>query len=117
MRAFLVRAWQADGRVVFFGGDWIVDLVPHAGRDRPVKGQRHDQDQAGEAIGILDMGLFEAKPARFEVGEHRLDAQRSAYPKVVRYPGLADMAMIQGSACPGSRMMPMLVVTRWPVRA
>src|SRR6202007_3255487 len=43
--------------------------------------------------------------------------QRSAYPRVVRYPGLADMAMIQGSACPGSRMMPMLVVTRWPVRA
>src|ERR1700760_3334614 len=28
----------------------------------------------GEAVGILDMGLFEAKPARFEVGEHGLDA-------------------------------------------
>src|SRR6201986_3592608 len=28
----------------------------------------------GEAIGILDMGLFEAKPARFEVGEHGLAA-------------------------------------------
>ena len=69
-----MRAWQADGRVVFFGGDWIIGLVPHAGRDRPVKGQRHDQDQPGEAVGILDMGLFEAEPARFEVGEHGLDA-------------------------------------------
>src|ERR1700756_4100455 len=28
----------------------------------------------GEAVGILDMGLFEAKPARFEVGEHGFDA-------------------------------------------
>jgi len=52
----------------------MVDLIPHAGRDRPVKGQRHDQDQPGEAVGILDMGLFEAKPARFEVGDHGLDA-------------------------------------------
>jgi hypothetical protein len=40
-----VRAWQADGPAVFFGGDWIIGLIPHAGRDRPVKGQRHDQDQ------------------------------------------------------------------------
>src|ERR1700749_1188342 len=28
----------------------------------------------GEAIGIAQMGLFEAEPARFEVGEHGLDA-------------------------------------------
>src|ERR1700752_4920044 len=28
----------------------------------------------GETIGILDMGLFEAAPARFEVGGHGLDA-------------------------------------------
>ena len=69
-----MRAWRADGPAVFFGGDWIIGLVPHAGRDRPVKGQRHDQDQPGEAVGILDMGLFEAEPARFEVGEHGLDA-------------------------------------------
>src|ERR1700739_3862113 len=26
-----------------------------------------------QAIGILDMGLFEADPARFEVGKHPLD--------------------------------------------
>jgi hypothetical protein len=120
-----VRAWQADGPVVFFGGDWVVGLIPHAGRDRPVKGQRHDQDQAGEAVGILDMGLFEAKPARFEVGEHGLDApargiaqggQISRLDRPRPAPGQA-MAIIQGSACPGSRMTPMLVVTRWPVRA
>src|SRR3954452_7309699 len=42
--------------------------------------------------------------------------QRAVYPRVVRYPGLADMAMIQGSVCPGSRMMPRLVVIRLPVR-
>src|SRR3954454_6098474 len=42
--------------------------------------------------------------------------QRAAYPRVVRYPGLADMAIIQGSVCPGSRMMPRLVVIRLPVR-
>ena len=73
MRAFLVRALRADGPLVFFGGNWIIDLVPHPGRDRPIEGKRHNQDQAGEAVGILDMGLFEAKPARFEVGEHGLD--------------------------------------------
>src|SRR6201993_3540486 len=28
----------------------------------------------GAAGGVLDMGLFEAKPARFEIGEHGLDA-------------------------------------------
>ena len=49
-------------------------MIPHPGRDRPVEGEGHDQDQAGKAVGILDMGLFEAKPARFEVGDHGLDA-------------------------------------------
>ncbi len=71
----------------------------------------------GETVGIAQMGLFAADPPRFEVGNHGRDAQRAVYPRVVRYPGLADMAMIQGSACPGSRMMPILVVTRLPVRA
>jgi hypothetical protein len=98
----------------------VIGLIPHAGRNRPVEGQRHAQDQAGEAIGILDMGLFEAKPARFEVGEHGLDAptigisqggQISRLGRPRPAPGQA-MAMIQGSACPGSRMIPMFVMAR-----
>ena len=56
-------------------------MIPHAGRDRPVEGEGHDQDQAGEAIGILDMGLFEAKPARFEAGEHGFDAPARGVPQ------------------------------------
>ena len=79
----------------------------------------------GEAVGILDMGLFEAEPSRFEIGEHGFDApalgiaqggQISRLGRPRPAPGQA-MAMIQGSPCPGSRRMPMLVVTRLPVRA
>src|ERR1700756_1551276 len=43
--------------------------------------------------------------------------QRSAYPKVVKYPGLADMGDDQGSGCPGSRMIAVFVGARWPGRA
>ena len=49
-------------------------MVPHAGRDRPIEGESHDQYQAGETVGIAQMGLLETKPARFEIRKHRLDA-------------------------------------------
>ena len=64
----------------FFGGDWIVSLVPHAGRDRPIEGESHDQDQAGETVGIAQMGLLEAKTARFEIRKHGLDAPARGVP-------------------------------------
>ena len=43
------------------------------------------------------------------------DTQRAEYSRVRRYPGFSDMAMIQGSAWPGSWMMPMWVRARRPV--
>ena len=49
-------------------------MVPHAGRDRPIEGESHDQYQAGETVGIAQMGLLETKPARFETRKHGLDA-------------------------------------------
>src|SRR3954454_20432371 len=57
----------------FFSGSWIVGVVPHAGRDRPIEGESHDQYQAGETVGIAQMGLFKTKPARFEIRKHGLD--------------------------------------------
>src|ERR1700752_507726 len=35
----------------------------------------------GETVGILDMGLFEAEPARFEVGEHGFDTPARGVPQ------------------------------------
>src|SRR3954470_13636950 len=101
--------------------------VPLSRRDRHVEGQGHDEDQAVEAVGVAELGLLDAEAARFEVREHRLDApalrilkgpqvtgrfgafrQREAvHGNAKRY-----MAMIQGSACPGSWMMPMWVRAR-----
>src|SRR3954466_4398136 len=61
-------------RAFFFGRGWIVGVVRHAGRDRPVEGESHDQYQAGETVGIAQMGLLETKPARFEIRKQGLDA-------------------------------------------
>src|SRR4051812_21483229 len=108
-----LAGWRS-GR--FFGRGWIVGLVPHAGRDRPIEGESHDQYQAGETVGIAQMGLLETKPARFEIGKHGLDAPARGVSQGGEISGLADMAMIQGSVCPGSRMTPRLVVIRLPVR-
>ncbi len=36
----------------FFGGDGVVGAVPHASRDGPIEGERHHQDEAGEALGV-----------------------------------------------------------------
>ena len=52
--------------------------IPMTGRDRPIEGQRHDEDQAVEAIGVANLGILDAEPAGFEVGEHRLDAPAPA---------------------------------------
>ena len=49
-------------------------MVRHAGRDRPVEGESHDQYQAAETVGIAQMGLLETKPARFEIRKQGLDA-------------------------------------------
>jgi hypothetical protein len=57
-----VRALRADVSGLFFGRGRIVDVVPYTGRDRPIEGERHDQDQAGETVGMAQMGLFEAEP-------------------------------------------------------
>lgn len=39
----------------------------------PLQGQRHDQDQAIEALGRLELRIFQAKDATLEVREHRFD--------------------------------------------
>ena len=58
-----------------------------AGRHRDVEG--HDQDQAVEAVGVAELGVLNAEAARFEVGEHRLDAPAGRILKRIRvFPGL-----------------------------
>src|SRR5918995_3158573 len=55
-----------------------------AGRHRDVEG--HDQDQA---VGVAELGVLNAEAARFEVGEHRLDAPAGRILKRIRvFPGL-----------------------------
>ena len=66
-----------------------------AGRHRDVEG--HDQDQA---VGVAELGVLNAEAARFEVIGSM--PQRAEYSSVRKYPGFSDIAMIQGSACPGS---------------
>ena len=63
--------------------------VPLAGRHRDVESQGHDQDQAIEAVGVAELGVLNAEAARFEVGEHRLDAPAGRILKRIRvFPGL-----------------------------
>lgn len=52
--------------------------VPQSGGDGPMKRQGHDEQQAAEAFRMMDVGVLEAKAARFEVGEHGLDAPAPA---------------------------------------
>ena len=85
-KVFRGRAWPAGGPGVFFGRSWIVGVVPHAGRDRPIEGESHDQYQAGEAVGIAQMGLLETKPADLKSENMGSMPQCAAYPRVVRYP-------------------------------
>ncbi len=96
--------------------------VPQSGGDGPMERQSHDEHQAAETLRIVDVGVLDAEAAGFEVGEHGFNAPAPAVfqglqiPRLGR-PGLADMAMIQGSACPGSWMMPILVRARLPVNS
>ena len=46
---------------------------PSVARTAP-RGKRHHEDEAAEAVGIVDVRVLDAEPARLEVGEHRLDA-------------------------------------------
>ena len=43
-----------------------------------MKGQSHDEQQAVEALGVVDMSVLNAEAARFEVGEHGFDAPATA---------------------------------------
>jgi hypothetical protein len=52
---------------VFFGGGRVFGGVGDAGGHGPVEGKGHDEDEAGEAAGVLDLGLREAEAAGFEV--------------------------------------------------
>src|SRR5512135_1541988 len=52
----------------------MMNRVPPSGGHRPVEGERHDQDQAVEAVGVADLGVLDAEPMRFEVGEQGFNA-------------------------------------------
>ncbi len=60
----------------------------------------------GETVGMAPMGLCETESARFEIGEQGLDIPACRISQGVRYPGLADMAMIQGASRPASTHHP-----------
>ena len=51
-----------------------MDGIVPTGGDTPVHGQRHDEQQAVQALQRLKVGVFQAKPAGLEVRKHRLDA-------------------------------------------
>jgi hypothetical protein len=51
----------------------MMTSVPQSGGDSPMKGQSHDEQQAVEALGVVDMSVLNAEAARFEVGEHGFD--------------------------------------------
>ena len=72
------RAFSAFWRGLFFGGNGVVGAVPHARRDGPIEGERHHQDEPGEALGVTDLGIFQAEAPGFEVREHGLDAPTQA---------------------------------------
>jgi hypothetical protein len=67
------RAFSKDASELFFGGSGIGLGIPPSGGDGKVERQSHDQQQAGEAFGMLDLGILDAETARLEVREHRLD--------------------------------------------
>ena len=37
-------------------------MIPHSGGDGPVECESHDEDKAAQAVGIMEMGLFDAEP-------------------------------------------------------
>jgi hypothetical protein len=46
---------------VFFTGSWMMTSVPQSGGDGPMKGQSHDEQQAVEALGVVDMSVLNAE--------------------------------------------------------
>src|SRR5919112_1385760 len=73
-------------RATFFGWSFFFArgraMNGLAGRHRDVEG--HDQ-----AVGVAELGVLNAEAARFEVGEHRLDAPAGRILKRIRvFPGL-----------------------------
>src|ERR671913_2277291 len=76
-------------RATFFGWSFFFArgraMNGLAGRHRDVEGH----DQAVEAVGVAEVGVLNAEAARFEVGEHRLDAPAGRILKRIRvFPGL-----------------------------
>src|SRR4051812_9245657 len=71
---------------------------------------------------MADLGILHPEAARFEIREHRFNPppgsiiQRRQIAGLFRH-GDDPRAMIQGSAWPGSWMIPMWVRARWPVRS
>src|SRR5689334_7766142 len=59
--------------LVFFVRRGAVDRVPHPGGDRPEQGQRHDEDEAVQALGSAEVAVLQAEAARLEVAEHGLN--------------------------------------------
>ncbi len=55
-----------------------MDGIPHPGRDRPEQRQGHDQDEAGHALGALNVTVLQAEAPGLEVAEQRLDAPSQA---------------------------------------
>ena len=58
----LDRATLAGWRFrTFFGGRGVVSLIPPAGRHRAVERESHDEQQAGEPGGVLDLRVLDTK--------------------------------------------------------
>src|SRR4051794_10690110 len=70
-----LRGWNAGA---FFRPGGAVDGVPHPGRDRPERGQGHDEDEAVQALGAPELAVLQAEAARLEVAEHGLGAPPEA---------------------------------------
>src|SRR5206468_3375882 len=53
-----------------FGGKGLMRVFPHAGGDRPMQGQRRDEEQTGESVRVHDPAALQAEAAALEVGKH-----------------------------------------------
>ena len=83
------QIFSAFRRGLFFGGDGVGGAVPQANRDGPIEGERHHQDQTGEALGVTDLAIFQTEAPGFKVREHDLDTPtqaviRGRIPKALR---------------------------------
>ena len=62
-----MRLFWVERPGFFFARGRVMNGVPLAGGHRRVEGQGHDEDQAGEAVGVAELGILDAEAARFEV--------------------------------------------------